>query len=522
MSSEISPKLLAFVKQAASTPVTDAAWEQLAAAGNHEAALGDIETELLASPEDPLLRLWWTQCQLELGRLPITALTAPLEEIAKSVQPKPELHALCTGTLVKAAVGVIKKNQFRLGVGLLERALELAQGSLMVSATNIQEIRKTYRTIITEEIKRAPARKEPKSYLDLLEKKLAAIETNIEDNAPPSIPPVEHPVRKPVKRLDAKSMLVEAAAARSGVPEDADFSEPRRRPATLLYVCAAIATLLIAAVSVYQFAPQSIAGLIKRSPLGAESGAQTAVAMTFPQERKLAAPALDNRETADGQSLDSVGKRLAQLSITTAKENTEARSAKSMAEDPEIDHGALNSDRAKKLPKNTPSDDEVVSLTNLPEAENAIKEKKPPMYDPGKLGRTEVQPVGTSDRKSPIPRESLGGMTVDSNGRVYGPPKSSTGSGSPGAGSTGSGPRRALDGGPLQTYEVEQFNPPLLYRTITSTEVLSAPSLVSSALARLENDTPVHVSAKLGQWLELRSTGGKVGYIYAQDATPSK
>jgi len=71
----------------------------------------------------------------------------------------------------------------------------------------------------------------------------------------------------------------------------------------------------------------------------------------------------------------------------------------------------------------------------------------------------------------------------------------------------------------IKAYDVERFDPPLKYKTITSTEVLSAPSLLSNSLARLKTDTHILVVRKMGLWLEIQSTQGSIGYIYAQDAS---
>jgi hypothetical protein len=77
---------------------------------------------------------------------------------------------------------------------------------------------------------------------------------------------------------------------------------------------------------------------------------------------------------------------------------------------------------------------------------------------------------------------------------------------------------KALDGSPLQAYEVERFNQPLIFKTIASTNVLSAPSVLGTAIARLDTNATIQVTSRMGQWLQVRSTGGRTGYIYAQDA----
>ena len=76
----------------------------------------------------------------------------------------------------------------------------------------------------------------------------------------------------------------------------------------------------------------------------------------------------------------------------------------------------------------------------------------------------------------------------------------------------------SIDGQPVRSYEVQRYPSPVLFKTIASTQVLSAPSFLATSLVRLAPDTSIQVVSRMGQWLELRSTEGNRGFILAQDA----
>ncbi len=160
------------------------------------------------------------------------------------------------------------------------------------------------------------------------------------------------------------------------------------------------------------------------------------------------------------------------------------------AEEGEVDQEAVDLSNSEKL---LPPDDELVSMSNLPPAENAIAKNNIPDMAPGRFSTTKVEDVGNSPRKTTAntPKKNAGRSNETLSSAQAGAEKN------------------------------QSFDPPRLYRTITPTEVLAAPSLLAKSLARLEANTPVHVTKSMGHWLELRSTGGRTGFIYAQDAAPA-
>src|SRR5262249_11255587 len=142
---------------------------------------------------------------------------------------------------------------------------------------------------------------------------------------------------------------------------------------------------------------------------------------------------------------------------------------------------------------------------------------KVPELDPSRLNVTGIDSIGVGHGISAVP-----GIMHGSDGRVYGPPMDA-----------GSVVRdtieqrlnqggRGLDGQPVQAVEVQQFDRPAEFRIIAPTKVLSAPSIISSQVENLPAESKVQVTAQMGQWLEIRSVAGRVGYIYAQDAVRAK
>ena len=104
-------------------------------------------------------------------------------------------------------------------------------------------------------------------------------------------------------------------------------------------------------------------------------------------------------------------------------------------------------------------------------------------------------------RREQFPVDTPAKIYKDREGRSYGPP--------PAASSR------------VRGFPVRQFSPPLEYKIMVSTDVYTAPSLMSDAVVRLRKGARVSVVSKLGNWLEIRSAEGNKGYIYAQDAERS-
>jgi hypothetical protein len=517
-------------------------WQESILKGDFQEALTSVEARLNELPDCPGTKLWWVRCQLELSRLPITALTAPLEEIYPRLKEAEALYVLSCYTFLKTAVGLLERNQSRLAVSMLERAVEFAGLSEQVSYEEQLKLDQFYLGCLDEEIKRAQQRRENKKYIDGLQEK-----RNVQSKKKPVAKPKKDKAaatknngkaRKDI--LNAKAIVTEAirpsepafvtAARDEGISA---FSETAKHPESLFSDEAEAARqadrrkaspVLLMILGTVMLVCLVLIGALSYGMLhiGGKQDITQRLAMEIRLVPNLAMafPALDNSaigaagSQAINATLDQVGKRLQQLAVSKSKEETEQKNpdeAESSAK--EEDQSALNSAKAKAVAKNTaPEEDELVSLSNLPPAKNAIPANRVPKPDAGKFANTKVEQVGTSPRKAAVPQEGMDkGIQVGTDGRVYGQPKTAD----PAAENSGA---KTLDGSQLRSYEVRQFNPPLRFRTITATEVLSAPSLLANSLAHLEAQTPVDVTAHMGQWLELRSSRGHVGYIYAQDA----
>jgi hypothetical protein len=165
------------------------------------------------------------------------------------------------------------------------------------------------------------------------------------------------------------------------------------------------------------------------------------------------------------------------------------------ASEPDVDRDALA--QAKSSFDGAPDQSglETFGKTGQPEALPG----KTPELNPDRLNTVDLGVVG---RKT-----AVDGLNVKPDGRVFGPPVSPT------------APLRNPSGkGYVRAYPVEQYPAPARFRTITKTKVLSSPSMTANTLTELKAGSNIQVVARMGIWLELRSTGGRKGYIYVQDA----
>ncbi len=451
-----------------------------------KAALEKIELALESDSKNPELKLWWIRCQLEVGTLPLAALAAPLNEIAPEVQERQDLQALGCSTFVKAAISFFFREQLRLGVHMLRQANEFVD-SLDSSQANL--LLTQSRIVVTDEVENAPLRREEKSYLSelgdfasFLDQKLTSISKH--SNGAADRPEQTTSTRSAI--LNSKSILDEAKN-NDNVSDLPDSNLKPVSPGNRKIVQGDTGTglrlfgilFLLGLLGVFLFAWK----YVFHDPAQGTVVERLAAVTLDLETPQLITPSPESFSGAGGDAesiiLDSVSSRLENLS-RDPKGNNKQDPAKN-----EVDQEALKPENGNTLPN---SDDELVSMTNLPPARNAITDNNIPEITPDRFANTKVNDVGTSGRKA---HADSGGSNKSNNASQPSQPKNQT------------------------------FNPPKLYRTITPTEVLSAPSLLAKSLARLEINTPVHVTKKMGHWLELRSTGGRTGFIYAQDASPA-
>jgi len=188
--------------------------------------------------------------------------------------------------------------------------------------------------------------------------------------------------------------------------------------------------------------------------------------------------------TKDGQ-LDSISERLSNIQTNEKIPSPES---------------SPNPTKTEKIDQ-----DEIESLNVIPESGQNIPIKKIPTAAVTAI----PAPVdlGSSNKGAPVEEAS---PKVKADGKLYGPVTAAD----PVAGKS---MERSLDGSPLKSYEVQKFDPPELYRTITGTNVLNAPSLMAQSIGRLESGATVRVTSIMGQWTEIRSDAGRLGYIFLKD-----
>ena len=459
----------------------DLAWCEEISAENFGGALEKIDNMLLEQPDAVSTRLWWLRCQLELERVPSTALLAPIDEILAMEQECLEHTKLASSTVLAAALRLYEREQTRLALSLLERSITLPAALEALSDSEMLRLKTFYKSCLDYEIATAPLRREGRSYIASLEKKREALKKDLDS---PSAS----------EKKDSVHEELETTVIRQS-PQHAE----KRSPATrLLFAFLLLSIICIAAASfVYSFSPTRIFGTDSKQLLA--MNLMPVEKPTAPLPGPFTRQTIEALESAEEQSLDLVGQRLEKLAVAGSSSDSSAKDAKTPQAASQNGVAAYASGEGAE---------DLVPISSLPDARNDIPGKTLPKADPSVLPKTKkVKIVGTSPRKSSTGQSVLPGT----EGAVDVPPivrkeKNSSSS------------SKDLYGNPLKAHQVQRFDPPLVYRTITQTEVLSAPSLLSKSVARLARDTPVHVTRQVGHWLELRSTEGSIGYIYAQDA----
>ena len=442
-------------------------------AADYQGALLKIDEALIEEPTNLPARLWWVQCQSELGAVPASALSAPLEEITPQLRETNALYESSIAAYVRVALRLLEKKQTKLAVVLLERAFEFSKLGRSVPHEVREEIRSVLLDVLTQEIERADLKRESKSYLSALEKKSSDLKA--EKLVPPKASGPEKRERKNSGALSSASLLEAAIDRKNEVLEEAIVPNLEQgltvagpthtRAALLISLCGA----LLIGLGVYLTTES------KEEPLS-EIFAVNLLPSGVPS---LKMPTLAFAESA-GVGLEFVTRRLERLKESKKEEG-----------------------KTEPLAWNGPTPVPTVIPTSPPPPKQELSREdraKLPEMNPDKLAGAVIESLGSA-----AGRNSVEGVMKGPDGRIYGPPPTDLSA-------------RSLDGSKIKPVEVEQLSQPQLYRVIAPTSVFSAPSVVAQSVARLEPRARVQVVAKLGKWLELRSAGGRKGYIYAQDA----
>lgn len=515
--------LLGFLSQskgelAASQPWADALRER-----RQKDALEIVERELAENPSSADARLAWVALQLDLNDVPLSALTTPLVESLPRAKEDTSLARAALHSLLSLSARLGEKNQLRLGVALVEHANDLAEASNALPAPLRRELHEYSLRFLEEEIARASARRESKDYVSRLERKLE------EKRKKTFVDPPDAPAKTPRARkpsLSSKTLFEEALAADTPAATSLDLqpldlssgreareSSEKRVPRW---------AIVSAGIFFVVFGLYRAGALLFTSTSSAEPGLLLAMntEMLLPARLELPEVALSKRELLDAKfqtinsNLEQIGERVKNIG---GRQNDKQPTMEEIAKDPSVDQAALKSDAANALKK----DDELVGIEGpdepKPTPEPKVDPRRVPSLDPNANSHVQVEDLTPNIPRHP---DSPMDLKVGPDGRIYGPTTDrdpAVEARLPGAPAQAA---QTLDGTPLRSYEVQDFERPQRYKTITATNVFSAPSLLSSTVSRLEPETTVQVVSKMGLWLELRSTQGRPGYIFSQNAVP--
>lgn len=456
--------------------IGDFPWKENLQREEYQQALDLVDEKLTEEPASVHAKLAWIYSQVGLGNVPITALSSPFEEIYPLLKNEPELSSFAFATAVQLSIRLVERKQLRLAALMLEHALETASTS-----AEAVEVRGALLKVLQEEIERAERRRESKQYIASLGKRLEDLK-----KAPHPVirkkeitARQEEPGREP-SFVDAKS-IVEAAV---GTNDDQGWQMGQGEQApTIAMGTAPSARLKISKVLL----PLAVAGLIygvwtfllsEREVI--DLGPRLVFSLGERALPLLSLPELDMRNSDTGYEavMESVTKRL---------ENRVTRKAESSSEGSSV--AAEKDDTGNSSPQ-------IVKSTPTPPA----SPNKLPEMNADALANSVVEVLASTGRQEEVKGSSVGRMPISVP--------------FPG--------QKDLDGTPLQGYAIEQFDPPVMFRTIARTDVMSAPSVIATSLATLSAESKIQVVSKMGKWLEVKSSEGRRGYIHLQDAVQIK
>ncbi|MCB0360581.1 MAG: hypothetical protein KDD44_13130, partial [Bdellovibrionales bacterium] len=158
-------------------------WISRIEADNWSAALSEIETELSVRAGDIPLRLWWVVCQLEVGGLPLTALSATVDDLTSDAaldELGDAAHARSLAAYVchELARRLEDRSQLRLATVMSERAWKLLSSDATPGAESLAVARETYLRQLRAELERGEGRLEKPRYLESLREQIDQVEAS--------------------------------------------------------------------------------------------------------------------------------------------------------------------------------------------------------------------------------------------------------------------------------------------------------------------------------------------------------
>ena len=409
-------------------------------------------------------KLWWIRSQLNLKLLPASTLVSPLEQVYEKITE--ENKTLAASTYLATCQSLINKKQSRLSVLTSKRAFELLKDP---------SIAQIYKDCLKNEIAEAREKKQTTSYISELETELENLEKNNLASTNKYTLGAETSATGGNRSLKSNETTNKEVTlkevAQEKIAQKATSKQKKSFP--FGYILAGLFFILLGLSYNFIFTKEQnhLARLDYNIKVPQPLSPKILPSEIEAQDTKQKEIKGDKQTNNLENNLETVEKRITSLNTNVEDENLENR-----IEDTAEENDTPDNYNEKVISKAEDYSEEI-DLEPIP------KEKIPDI---------------TKNRPSRPELIDQSPKRVESRRVSPSLPSASKG---------------------IKAYNVEEFDPPLKYKTITSTEVLSSPSLLSNSLARLKLDTHVLVTKKLGLWLEIRSTQGRIGYIYAQDAS---
>ncbi|MCC6220025.1 MAG: hypothetical protein IT291_02160 [Deltaproteobacteria bacterium] len=473
-------------------------WKSYIRDGKFSEALSLIDRSLVDDPHCIETRLWWVYCQLGVGGLPLSALSAPLEEIMPQLEGEKKLARLSASVFSKLGAGLVKREQWRLAVVMLGRASRFLEADDGASSSERVALARLFSKAISCELERAEDRRGNKSYIDELKKKLSDVNERL--SRLEKLCANGH-LESPAKELEMASPITSTS------PELFPNAE-RTKPHLVAYLVIFVLLLALVGggVAVTQY---------RQAKKVAAFNAAIAVAASKLARAEVAMPlvARHGEVMDDNSELESVRDRLNNLAERLKVDVSETSLKDGQSVEPLATAQAVDKELMRPEPTDAEKGDSPTGALKSPKETSGRDSAR--LEDVPELSLEELRTTKSEDLGMVNNGESSSRYVRGPDGRLYGP--ALEGGERTSAGGASELPK-TLDGSELKAYNVERFEPPLVYRTIVETRVIEAPSSLGAVIAELRRDAKVQVIARMGHWLEVRSVQGKRGYIYAQDA----
>ncbi|OVE80110.1 hypothetical protein BVY02_01330 [bacterium J17] len=497
------------------------AWSEPFKASNFQQALKEVQGILNTDPNNLEARLAWVACQVELKNVPAAALTSPLQEIKPRVQ---ELEAnseptsqpimdLAINTYLAVAERLVSNSNFRTTALTMEEALSLLE-LRKVNGDSVTKLQQSLAIVLQEEISQAEDKDKPIEHVQSLQTKLEALKASIAEFEAEN--KAENKAKSKAKNKPDEEPDTNQSNTDNHLASEVISEQTEDKKSTFFPLLGKLSLVALGAVLML------VLGLLPRNTFFGSSASTPTLeqisasntadaAMNDKQSEQTSAEATTasqnaNNKAASPQTAKAKDSRLAALSerlnklINKSGDAAEPKTEERLAADPEVDQetlAAMNQQAANTDNSSERETDQDSGVEKFPAKPN--DNNKTPSIDPKLLSKNEVKSLGVAEGLSKHTK-----LSKHANGRLYGPPPSLKDS-------------VTLQGQPVRPMMVEEYRNAKLYMTIVSTRVLAAPSMLSKPITTLSPDTKVYATSKMGQWLEIRSSGGKRGYIFAQD-----